>query len=127
MSKTRTFRCIYINCYSKNILSAKNCKKDTIFDNLKTITQEVRRHENHRNDPIFFISFSSPNCLGNSFLHLKIARIYFHEGTPFNSFWSAKYLNFGVESCEIRILSRSIQETYTLRKVRISSKIFRVI
>ena len=49
-----------------------------------------------------------------------------------------RYLNYGDESCEVTILSRSIQETYTLRKVkktgfivcielRINSKIFRVI
>ena len=59
-------------------------------------------------------------------------------GSPFGSFWSAKYLNFGSKSCENRILSRSIQETYTLRKIvkrdftvsiefRINSKIFSVI
>ena len=42
----------------------------------------------------------------------------FSWGPPFGPFWSAKYLNFGGESCEIRILSRSIQETYTLRKVK---------
>ena len=35
-------------------------------------------------------------------------------GSPF---WSI-YLNFGGECCEIRILSRSIQETYTFRKVQ---------
>ena len=29
-------------------------------------------------------------------------------------FRSAKYLNFGGDSCDIRISSRSIQETYTL-------------
>ena len=39
-------------------------------------------------------------------------------GPPFGLFWSPKYLNFGGESCEIRILSRSIQETYTLGKVK---------
>ena len=32
--------------------------------------------------------------------------------------WSAKYLNFGGESCEIRILPCSVQETYTSRKVK---------
>ena len=39
-------------------------------------------------------------------------------GSPFGPFWSAKYLNFGGESCETRILSRSIQETYTSRNVK---------
>ena len=36
----------------------------------------------------------------------------------FAPFWSAKHLNFGDESREVRILSRSIQETYTLTKVK---------
>ena len=42
----------------------------------------------------------------------------FSWGLPFGPFWSAKYLNFGGESCEIRILSCSIQETYKFRKVK---------
>ena len=36
-------KCIYINCYNSLRLFAniaKNCKKDTIFDNLRTINQE---------------------------------------------------------------------------------------
>ena len=37
---------------------------------------------------------------------------------PFGPFWSAKYLNFGGETCEITILSCLIQETYTLRKLK---------
>ena len=57
--------------------------------------------------------------------------------SPFGPFWSAKYLNFGGEYCKIRILSRSIQETYIKEyeksgftfsiELRINSKIFRVI
>ena len=39
-------------------------------------------------------------------------------GSPLGLFWSIKYLNFGGESCEDRILSRSIPKTYTLRKVK---------
>ena len=41
-----------------------------------------RRHENQTNDPIFFICISSPNCIGNSFLHLKIVKIHFHRVPP---------------------------------------------
>ena len=59
-------------------------------------------------------------------------------GSPFGPFWSAKYVKFGSESCQNRILSRSILKTHTLRKsverdftvsieFRINSKIFRVI
>ena len=42
----------------------------------------------------------------------------FSWSPPFDPFWSAKYLNFGGESCEIKILSCSIQETCTLKKVK---------
>ena len=36
----------------------------------------------------------------------------------------AKHLDFGGESCGIRILSHSIEETYTLRKVKTQDLIF---
>ena len=39
-------------------------------------------------------------------------------GSTFGSLWSAKYLEIDSESCEIRILSRSVPEIYTLRKVK---------
>ena len=39
----------------------------------------------------------------------------FSRGAPFSPFWFAKYLSFGGESYGIRILSGSIQETFTLR------------
>ena len=42
----------------------------------------------------------------------------FSWGSTFGPFWSQIYLNFGSENCEIRILSHSIQEKYTLRKVK---------
>ena len=48
----------------------------------------------------------------------------FSWGTLFSPFWSAKYLNFGGESCEIRTFSRSIQETYILREVKNQVLIF---
>ena len=56
-------------------------------------------------------------CLRYSHFYLKNVKIHLH-GVPLGPFWSAKYLNFGGESCEIRILSRSIQEAYILRKVK---------
>ena len=58
--------CIYINCY-----------------NNFTYHSSGRRHENQTNSPIFFIGFSSPNCLGNSFFHLKNVKIHFYEVPPF--------------------------------------------
>ena len=71
--------------------SAKKCKKDTIFDNLSTITQE--RDMKTRQMTSSFLS-------------------------PFGLFWSVKYMNFGVKNGDIRILSRLIQKIYTLRKVK---------
>ena len=49
--------------------------------------RSFRGHEsmetwNQTKDPVFLICFSSPNCLGNSFLLLKIAKIHFHEVPP---------------------------------------------
>ena len=49
----------------------------------------------------------------------------FSWGLPFDPFWSARYPNFGGESYEIRILFRSIQETYTLRKEKKLVLLFR--
>ena len=63
------------------------------------------KYEKETNKPIFFIRFSNPNCS-------------FSWGSLFGLLWSAKHLNFGGEICEIRILSCSIQDTYTLGKVK---------
>ena len=41
----------------------------------------------------------------------------FSWGPSFGPFWSAKYLNWGGESCEIRILPCLTQETYTLKNL----------
>ena len=98
------------------LTSAKNGKKDTICDNLRTITQE-RNMKTRLIILFFFIWFSSRNYLGISFLHLKLS-IFIFKGSSFGPFWSAKHLNLGGESCEVRTLSCSIQETYTLRKVK---------
>ena len=106
-------------------------KKDTIIDNSRTITQEGDISQNQTNDSIFSSVKEIHFCIE------KLSTFIF-MGSPFGSFWSAKYLNFGSKSCENRILSRSIQETYTLRKIvkrdftvsiefRINSKIFSVI
>ena len=48
----------------------------------------------------------------------------FSWGLSVGPFWSAKHLNFGDKSYEIRILSRSIYETYMLRKVKILVLLF---
>ena len=41
-----------------------------------------RRHENQINYSICFICLSNSNCLGNSFLHLKIVNIHFDGVLP---------------------------------------------
>ena len=61
--------------------------------------------------PFFHLLFQ-PKLFKNIILYLKVVKIHF-MALPFGPFWSAKYLSFAGESCEIRISSHSIQETYT--------------
>ena len=85
-SETRTFKCIYINCYNSLRFVAhisKKMQKGHNFWQFKDYNSR-RRHENHTNDSIFFICVSSPNCLGNSFFHLKIVKIHFHVVPSFS-------------------------------------------
>ena len=56
-------------------------------------------------------------CLIFIFVFEKCQNL-FSKGPPFGPFWSAKYLKFGGESCEIKILSHSIHEKYTLRNIK---------
>ena len=103
----RSFRCIQINGLNGLRFLAEvstNLQKCTIFDSLRTITQDGKTRQTAH----FLIKFLS--SLWYSFLYLKILKIHFHG--------VCKNLNFGGESCKIRILSRSIQETYTLRKLK---------
>ena len=67
-----------MNCYNS---LRRVAKKGTIFDNLKTITQE-RDMKTRKMTPFFLSFFSSPSCLGNSFLHLSIVKIHFDRGPP---------------------------------------------
>ena len=70
-------------------------------------------------EPFLFIYFSS------TFIFLFVIFIFAFESCqnsfswglldPIGLFQSAKYLNFEGESCEIRTLSRCIQETYILK------------
>ena len=94
-------------------LLAKDCNKDTIFDNLGTISLE-------RDLKTRQITLSAFRALTVQESHFAFENCQnsFSWGPSFDLFSSAKYLNFRGESCEIRILFRSIQETYTLRKVK---------
>ena len=94
---------------------AQICKKCTIFVNLRTISQEGKK-ETRQMTPFFSSTFWTLFAVF-IFVFEKCKNL-FSWGTPFGPFWSVKYLHFGGESCEIRILSCSIQETYTLRKVK---------
>ena len=67
--------------------------------------------------PYFSSTFWALTVFDIHFCFWKLPKFIF-MGSSFRSFSCAKYLNFGGVSCEIRILSRSIQETYTLRKVK---------
>ena len=90
--------------------------------NLRTITQKSKV-EARQKTSFFLLLFEL--CLWYWILYLKNAKILFH-GDPFGPFWSAKYLKFGAKSCEIKILSPLIQETYTLHKVKKTSFTFSI-
>ena len=95
--------------------SAKICKKWTILSNLKTITWE--REKKIRQTTTFSSStFWAVTACDIHFWIWKLPK-FISMGTYFRPFWSAKYANFRGVSYEIRILSCSIQETYTLWKV----------
>ena len=67
--------------------------------------------------PHFSSTFWALTVCDIQFCIWKLPKFIF-MGPSFCPFWPVKYLNFGSVSCEIRILSRSIQETYTLRKLK---------
>ena len=96
--------------------SAQICKKCTILANLRTTTQE-RKNKIIQMTPFFSSTFWVLIACDIHFCIWKLPKFVF-MGSSFRSFWSSKYLNFGGVSCKIRILSRSIRETYTLRKVK---------
>ena len=97
--------------------SAQICKKCSILGNLRTINQEGKKETRHMTRPIFSSTFWAVTVCNINFCIWKLSKFIF-MGSPLGPFWPAKYLNFGGENCEIRILSRSIQETCTLRKVK---------
>ena len=96
--------------------SPQICQKCTILSNLRTVAQEEKKET--RQMTSISIYFLSPNSLWYSFLYLKIVKIHFHEVPPLAHSGCAKYLNLGDKNCEIRIFPRSIQETYTSRKLK---------
>ena len=67
--------------------------------------------------PFFWSTFWALTVCDIYFCIWKLPKSIFMRSS-FCPFWSAKYLNFGDASCEIRILSHLIQETYTLKKLK---------
>ena len=115
----RSFRWIEINCF--NIFRflaevSENLQNCTILSNLRTITQE-RKMEFRQMTVYFSSTFWALTVCDTRFCIWKLPKFIF-MGSSFRPFWSAKYLNFGGVSCEIRIFSCSIQKTYTLTKVK---------
>ena len=94
-SMMRPFRWISMNCFNR-------------FRFLAEVSTNL--HKMH-----YFVQFKL--CLIFIFVFEKCQNS-FSWGPPFVPFWSAKYLNFGAESCEIKILSNLIQEISTLRKIK---------
>ena len=86
--------------------------------------------------PFFYLLFE-PNCLGNSFLYLKIAKILFHGVSPLvhsglqnASIFEVKAVRLGF--CPVRFRNIHIEENKKLSftffiELRINSKILRVI
>ena len=76
-------------------------QKCTILANSRTITQE-RKKETRQMTPFFSSTFWALTVCDVHFCIWKLPKFIF-MGSSFCPFWSAKYLNFGGVSCEIRI------------------------
>ena len=116
----RSFRWIFkqITLIDLDILlrSEQICKKCTILGKLRTVTQEWKRKLDKR--PHFFhLRFELKQFVIFIFVFENFQNSFLWV-PRFAPFWSAKHLNFGGESRVVRILSRSIQETYRLTKVK---------
>ena len=125
-SEMTTFKCIYVNWYKSLRVFAdinKKLQKGHNFWQFKDHNSR-KRHENQTNDSIFFHLLFEPWVLRKLIFAFENCQNPFSWGSPFGQFWSAKYLNVGSESCKITILPRSIQETYTLRKVNNQVSLF---
>ena len=96
-----------------------------------------KRPSNQRSDLIFFICFSSPNCLGNLFLRLKIVKIHFH-GAPYwpilickiPEFWRQKLWDqvfLRLDSGNVHIEENKKPGLTFSTQLRINSKNFREI
>ena len=99
---------------------AKNCEKETTFDNSSTITRKGNMKTSQMVQlflPAFFIHFFYlPWTFRKHMFAFQHCQNLFSWGTLFDLFLPAKYQNCGGERCGIRILSRWNQEKCPLGK-----------
>ena len=84
------------------LTSTNNCRNGTIFDSLRNITQKGKDKTRQMNPGFFHLLFELKLLVIFIFV-FENCQNSFSWGPPFGSFWSAKYQNFGGESCEIRM------------------------
>ena len=97
--------------------SAQICKKMHYFPQLKD-HNSGRKKEIRQMTPFFSCTFWALMTCDIHFCIWKLLKFIFMGSLLWSIQKSAKYQNFHDESCQIRILSHSIQETYTLSKVK---------
>ena len=115
-SMMRSFRWIEMNCFNRfRFLTevSTNLQKCTILGKNE---KSKKRNIDTLHDLLIY-SLSSV-CVIFNFVGENCQNSFSWSPTLVRPFWSAKKLNFKDESCDIRILSRSIQQTYTSRKVK---------
>ena len=102
---TRTFRCIYVNCFNKLRFLAEvstKLQKCTFLDNLRTITQEVNM-ETRQMTPFFLSTFSDLTVCNIHFWIWKYLKFNF-MWSPFWSILVSKIPQFLAESYRFRQL-----------------------
>ena len=109
------YKYIALICLVFLLSSAQICKKCTILSNLRIITQEKRKLDKLRH---FFHQLFELQLSAIFIFVFENCQNSFSWGPPFVHSGLQNNLNFGGVSCETRILSRWIQETYTLRKIK---------
>ena len=112
MDRNKLLKYILGSCWGQHNFT----KKSIILGNLRPITRE-RKKEIRQITLIVSSTFWVLTVCDIHFYIWKLPKFIF-MGSSFRPFWHAKYLNYGCVSCEIRILSRLIQEKYSLRKVK---------
>ena len=112
MDRNKLLKYILRSCWGQHNFT----KKSIILGNLRPITRE-RKKEIRQITLIVSSTFWVLTVCDIHFYIWKLPKFIF-MGSSFRPFWHAKYLNYECVSCEIRILSRLIQETYSLRKVK---------